>query len=278
MVPEVEELLRDSCLVVAHPDDEILWFSSILARVGRVVVCFLPSRSRPKLTRGRQAVLADYPVRTIAALGLEEANVYDRARWPYPDHTAYGLELRRDTDRDAARRYQDNFETLQSKLTQQLAGYGNVFTHNPWGEYGHEEHVQVHRAVKSAQEALGFSLWCSNYVSSRSHNLMARGLKGAAIESFTLETDRPLARDIAALFKTHGAWTWFEDYQWPERESFLLINAGQQQASAVQTVPLNFLEMGAPAVSLADMSLRGLARKLARRAFPGSKFAPKASQ
>lgn len=278
MLTKFKEPLGNSCLVVAHPDDEILWFSSIIAHVDHIIVCFVPSRSRPKLTRGRQAVLADYPVRTISALGLEEADVYNRARWPSPDHTAYGLELKRDTDKDTTRCYQNNYETLQSKLMGQLAGYRNVFTHNPWGEYGHEEHVQVYRAVESIQVALGFNLWCSNYVSSRSHTLMASVLNGAHIESFTHDTDRPLARNIAALYKTHGAWTWFDEYTWFERESFLLIKAGQLQASAVQTVPLNFLEMGLPAVSLADMPVRHLAKKLAKRIFSRSKLAPKASQ
>jgi LmbE family N-acetylglucosaminyl deacetylase len=29
-----------SALVVAHPDDEALWFSSVLAEVSRVICCF----------------------------------------------------------------------------------------------------------------------------------------------------------------------------------------------------------------------------------------------
>ena len=35
------ENLEQAVLVVAHPDDEILWFSGIFSFVGMVLVCYL---------------------------------------------------------------------------------------------------------------------------------------------------------------------------------------------------------------------------------------------
>ena len=37
-----------SILVVAHPDDEILWFSSILASVDHVILCYLGELVNPE--------------------------------------------------------------------------------------------------------------------------------------------------------------------------------------------------------------------------------------
>jgi len=35
------DITDSSILVVAHPDDEVLWFSSVLERVQETIICFL---------------------------------------------------------------------------------------------------------------------------------------------------------------------------------------------------------------------------------------------
>ena len=258
------EQFRNPCLVVAHPDDEILWFSSIISHVAQVMVCFLAHPTRPKLTRGRQSVLGNFPLGTVSTLGLEEADVYDRARWSDPELTEYGVAFDGGRNRDANRRYRANYTRLTAELGRRLVGFDSVFTHNPWGEYGHEEHVQVYHAVRQAQAKLGFTLWSSSYAGSRSHALMARCLDGADIESITLDTNTELAQDIAARYKAGDAWTWFDGYRWPEHESFLRITRDGRATSTPRAVPLNYLEMGMPTVSLGDQSLRSMARKVRR--------------
>jgi LmbE family N-acetylglucosaminyl deacetylase len=250
--------------VVAHPDDEILWFSSIISQVSEVIVCFLAQPSHPKVTEGRRAVLANYALTTVSTLGIEEADVYDRGRWPDAEPSPIGVELGGTGSHTANRRYRENFTRLTEELGRRLAGFDTVFTHNPWGEYGHEEHVQVYRAVRSVQTRLGFALWCSAYTGSRSHGLMARCLDGVGIESITLDTDIPFARDVAARYKEHGAWTWFDDYAWPARESFLRLTAAGRGVAPPAVAPLSYLSMGLPRGALADRSLRSLARKAGR--------------
>ena len=46
------------------------------------------------------------------------------------------------------KKYINNFDILVKKLTFELKDFKNVFTHNPWGEYGHEEHIQVFKAIE----------------------------------------------------------------------------------------------------------------------------------
>jgi LmbE family N-acetylglucosaminyl deacetylase len=255
---------RSACLVVAHPDDEILWFSSIISLVSSVIVCFLGQPDRPKLARGRRAVLESYPLATVAFLGLEEAGVFGKARWPHAEPSPQGLELTGGCHL-GNRRYRENFVRLTEVLSPCLSRCDAVFTHNPWGEYGHEEHVQVYRAVHALQRPLGFDLWCSAYVGSHSRELMARSLDRAAIESMTLDTQIALAREMAARYKENGAWTWFDDYAWPEREFFLRLTRVGARPGSVPVVPLNYLGMDMPRPDLADRTLRSLARKALRR-------------
>ena len=40
-------------IIVAHPDDEILFFSSLLKTVDKIVVCFGPSKNQT-LSKGRE--------------------------------------------------------------------------------------------------------------------------------------------------------------------------------------------------------------------------------
>ena len=57
-------LLENAVVVVAHPDDEVLWFSSILDKVDEVVICYLAINSKPQWTVGRQLSLAEHPVKS----------------------------------------------------------------------------------------------------------------------------------------------------------------------------------------------------------------------
>ena len=47
---------------MAHPDDEILWFSSVLGKVDHVVLCYLGELVNPDFETQRRQVLAGYPL------------------------------------------------------------------------------------------------------------------------------------------------------------------------------------------------------------------------
>lgn len=265
MVSEEVPLLRNACIVAAHPDDEVLWFSSVVTRVAKVYICFMGNPNRPRFGRGRRAALEQPPLDQFVCLDLDEADVYDLARWPDPDLAPAGVVLDKARDDATKHRYQKNFDRLTEELASRLSGCDTVFTHNPWGEYGHEEHVQVYRAVRHVQMQLGFQLWCSSYTGSRSSALMTRCLSGARIETITLNTDTEFAHSVAARYKEQAVWTWPDDYVWPRQESFLRFVAPGGERRGIEPVPLNYLEMGQPQLSLADHALRSLARKFRRR-------------
>ena len=234
---------RNAALVVAHPDDEVLWFSSVLRQVERLVICFLGVASRPDWARGRRKSIDDYPLQSMQCLGLDEAEVFYGVDWSSPVETDYGLRISKPGMSDST--YRHNFDLLQEKLGDTLSGYRRVITHNPWGEYGHVEHVQVYRAIKSLQPRLGFELWFPNYCSKKSATLMTRVLPRLNNEFITLPIDLDLAQSIAHLYQGHDCWTWYDDYEWGEQETFIQdIDDTAATARIGATFPLQFVNVG----------------------------------
>lgn len=238
-------ILNRSALVVAHPDDEILWFSSIVKHVDCVIICFLSIEGKDQISEGRKQALAAYPRGQVTELAISEALVYDYVDWQSPQPTDYGLELR-NSERGSRREttYCDNFAALFTRLKEVLTGYQNVVTHNPWGEYGHAEHVQVYRAVRQVQKQHGFNLWFSNYCSNKSFHFATSYISGYRSDYMTLATEKSFAADVRDLYLRHGCWTWYDDYEWFNDESFIQDNGmARQKAGHGHLFPLNVIRI-----------------------------------
>ncbi|MFA1550222.1 PIG-L family deacetylase [Actinomadura chokoriensis] len=116
-----------AAMVVAHPDDEVIFFGGLAARlVGEGwdvdVVCVTGRFCSPYTTCARRAEF----FRACGALGVK-ARLLDLTDDSGPlDEVMLGRAL---TERVRWDRY------------------ARVYTHGPWGEYGHLHHVQVCRAV-----------------------------------------------------------------------------------------------------------------------------------
>ena len=214
-----ETMFQKSVIVASHPDDEILWFSSILDRVDKVVICYLGCGSKPHWAEGRKQSLTEHPIKDIICLGMEESEVFQGADWQNPVATKYGIEI--SNKKISIRKYNKNYHVLKKHLTDKLATFANVFTHNPWGEYGNEEHVQVYRVIKELQNKLNFNLWFSNYSSNSSLNLMLRHISGFNSEYLTLKTNKILGNQAMDIYKENNCWTWFDDWKWFNEESFM---------------------------------------------------------
>ena len=215
-VPALE--FTDSVLVVAHPDDEILWFGSVVERVDRIVICFLHDPGNEKLADARRRVLEEHPLRDrIECLGLAETGTFGRADWIYPVETGAGLEVSGEQAE-----YAQRARELESALRPHVERAKNIFTHNPWGEYGHEEHVMVHRVVSRLADSAGDkTTWFSNYASSWSMRLMLCHLTTEDTPVFSADVDIAAMQAAADVYRRHDAWTWFDDYRWFAREYFV---------------------------------------------------------
>ncbi len=205
-----------SAVVVAHPDDEALWLSSVLGSADRVVLCFGDLFERPKMSEARRRAVAALPLPGLIDLKLPESGGGLSVDWAQPRLTEAGIAL---ADRAAEKRYTANFAVLTHELRTVLAGCDEVYTHNPWGEYGHAEHIQVHRAVAALQGELGYTLWFSNYVGAASWLLAQEiGRRPCWAERRTVVPDAALARRLRDVYRRCGAWTWTRWHRWPDAE------------------------------------------------------------
>jgi hypothetical protein len=210
-----------SAVVVAHPDDEALWLSSALGSTDRVVFCFGDLFERPKMSTARRRAVAALPLLGLIDLKFPESGGGLSVDWTQPRLTEAGIAI---ADSAAGERYAANFKALTGTLRTALAGCSSVYTHNPWGEYGHAEHIQVHRAVAALQAELGYTIWFSNYVGRASWRL-AQEFAGRACwtDRRAVVPDSALARKLRDIYRRSGAWTWTRWHRWPDEEVLYAI-------------------------------------------------------
>lgn len=234
-------MFQKSILISAHPDDEVLWFSSVLDKVDEVVICYLGCRSKPHWAEGRNKSLAEHPIKNISCLGMEESEVFKGADWKNPEITKYGIEIANKKLSD--KKYRENYNILKKRLTEILVNSRNVFTHNPWGEYGNEEHIQLYRVIQELQEKLAFNLWFSNYCSNSSLNLMLRYVSGFDSDYLTLRTDKSTGINVMDIYKKNNCWTWYDDWEWFNEESFMKDRGSRESGRSYGHIfPLNIIK------------------------------------
>lgn len=237
----------EAVLVAAHPDDEILWFSSVLKNCQTVVVCFGPSATSTKTwDEGRAQLIDAYPFTNTRFLKIRESGAFGTAGWGGPYDPEAGLRLLRPSNS-----YGANGHEIIRMLRPILEGKRLVITHNPWGEYGHEEHVQVSRAVMALKAELGFELLVNGYVSNLSSSLMLSSTQLISGPPLVLKTDVALAAELKQLYTDYNCWTFHDDYVWPDWEAFYPIadptggapetRAPDGKATTTATPPLTYI-------------------------------------
>jgi hypothetical protein len=198
-----------------------------------------------------------YPLTKVEFLKLRQSDAFDAANWNRPEEADSGLQLRRRT----RSLYERNAEELLRILEMKLKRESLVFTHNPWGEYGHAEHVQVFRILSELKEKIGFDLCVTSYVSNRSAQLMSRNVHSLGGSPMVLKTNKTLAHRLKKLYMDNDCWTWIADYEWPEYETFYrhspLIEGVATGTSA--SLPLNYITYNLK---------QNLIRKIARQHLP----------
>lgn len=225
-VPDIFEKLA---IVMAHPDDEVLWAGSALRAAEKIVLVYGELPCASTLTAGRREAMAAFPLKTLDWLEMTESGVFDSASWPEVRETQYGLythKALRVLESFDPDRYRAQFDRMREALRPRLTGMRNVIAHGPWGEYGHEDHVQVFRVVESLAGELGFRLWVPAYYAPKSEALMLRNLRYFGRPTLPLPVDRVFAEEIAQIYKRTKTWTWFDSYIWPRAERFLPYVAG----------------------------------------------------
>jgi len=213
-------------VIVAHPDDEVLWFSAWLASAQKVVLCFGAPYGKPEKAAARERAVSELDLPGLAYLAIPEAGVHRLVDWVNPRLSQTGMMI---TEPAARFRYDENFVELLERLRPLLGNATDVYTHNAWGEYGHPEHVQVHRAVAALQKEIGFTIWTPNYVGPNSLGLA--GIIGSSPcwdRKIEVRPDVALAKVLRASYVRNGAWTWSKHHRWPRTETFYAQSYGME--------------------------------------------------
>lgn len=259
--------VQNAILVAAHPDDEILWFSSIFDQCKRVVVCYGESASsKESWDSGRVRLMQEYPLAKVKFLKLRQSGGFDAANWYKPESSDSGLRLRG----RAVATYEKNAHDLMRILASDLDQESVVVTHNPWGEYGHEEHVQVFRVLQRLEQTMGFELYVDGYVSNRSATLMTQSLHLLDGAPLLRDSDRSLAQQLKRLYMDYDCWTFDDDFEWPEFELFYRVRqSGARATNASVSVPLSLISRDhyvSPARKAAKNLLPGSVKSLVKKA------------
>ena len=128
-------------LVVAHPDDEVLWFNP--DEFDRIIVVFLEREDSKEITAGRIKTMSVHPLKDkMTWFNLKESNYW--------------------RDKTKEREYKDGYDTLNRLLQDFVEKDIEFWTHNTWGEYGHSDHILVNQAVTETAERYKIPVYCYN--------------------------------------------------------------------------------------------------------------------
>jgi LmbE family N-acetylglucosaminyl deacetylase len=265
------DILKNSVIIAAHPDDELLWFNSVLSEVDQVYIVFRDYWAQPELGPKRSAAIAEFPRPNVECLNIPESGCYGCANWDDPVENESGLslfpgeavrELRRQA-KMALRSvgigqalkfpgtristiYEENAKRLEAALRSRLRADMNVFTHNPWGEYGHEEHVQLCRILQKLRREIGFHLWMSNYCTDRTLNFAQRYFEMPKNGYIRLPTNKVFAQQVADVYRKHDCWTWDDNWAWFDDECFMEMPESSSAAVPHRhLVPMNLFTIDA---------------------------------
>ena len=133
---DIEKLDLDkvnNLMIVAHPDDELLWGGAHLIRDNYLVVCITCGTS---FTRDNeiQSVLKETDDELLK-LGYPDKVFGERSDW------------KNDKEKIS--------EDLKKIIN--LKGWNLIVTHNAEGEYGHIQHIMTHEIIENAYNELGLN-------------------------------------------------------------------------------------------------------------------------
>lgn len=177
-------------LIVAHPDDEILWFTP--QSFDLIVIAFLARHDKLYAKHCRERALAEHPFKEkIISLDIDESGFWK--------------------DKSRVKQYQASREKLFESLLKlkQEYSFTKIFTHNSEGEYGHDDHILVNEAVTALFPEI--EVFCP---------IDANNSGGQ--DDISILNNLEIYNQVKAIYVKNKAWTWNRDYLPPAELSYSL--------------------------------------------------------
>lgn len=184
-------------LIVAHPDDEVIWFNP--EHFDRIIIAFCAVPDAPRLEHARSMVIRDHPL----ADRIDFLKLTQSAYWRFETQLQH---------------HRNNFAQLERMLVPYVQQFQitEVFTHNALGEYGHFDHILVHDLVKATfYYRASIPVWALP---------IPNPPWGTRVRSARcIETNYELFDAIKAVYVKYDVWTFDKDYRPPARQEYHLV-------------------------------------------------------
>lgn len=191
--------MKDITLLIAHPDDEIIFLWPFLDRVKRIV-CASDDSHNPERVWCKERGKCLREVGEL--LGCEIVCHSNNSEF-YSTETRHG-----------------SLKLLASDLIACLPDTGIVATHNAWGEYSHLDHILCHHIARTWQ-ARGSTRtvlvtdiateinWLPVTAWRQSSAIVPGNVQSMdRADLYRHELDRALYDRIKAIYDARGCWTW----------------------------------------------------------------------
>ena len=217
-------------IIVAHPDDETLFASSLVQYANEIIICFSKNELEKKISYGRDELKKKFLLDNATFLELTESTKYI-ASAKDSKISNYGLFAINKNHTESVLRFlkknkgfQNTSNLMSSIIKDSLKGKESVITHSPWGDYGNIEHINVFDSTFKACQSIGVALYCFGYSSQYTYRHMREYLDNSRPDSIlTLKTNKLIFKELEALYKSKNCWTWYENYILPTEETFIKL-------------------------------------------------------
>lgn len=172
---------KDITLLIAHPDDEVLWCWPVLDRVERIICASSDQHNHERIwCKDRRLCLEE-----VGQMLGASVKCFDS------DSEFFRLPARAGELKAVA---QDLLTEMQSAST--------IFTHNPWGEYGHLDHILCHQIARIS----GMPVMTTDIAIEINWLPIRAQVPGRLIGR--AQMDQGLYDRLKALYDARGCWTW----------------------------------------------------------------------
>lgn len=167
------------------PDDEVLWFNSGIG-FDKIYFAFLYNPNKPALGDVRWKVLKQHFFKDkIEHFAMTESNFWK--------------------DKSKEKEFKNNYDELVRHLKWIVDKDTEFWTHNVWGEYGHDDHILVHQAVVEIADRFDLPVYCYN------------GIEKIDIKDpIEVKTDYNFFRETRQLYMNNRVWTYDSQYEPPK--------------------------------------------------------------
>jgi len=128
--------MRDITILIAHPDDEVIFCWPVLQQAKRIICCSSDLNNPERAwCRDRKKALQE-----IGGMVGAEVVCLD-----------YNSEFYKINAREG------HLWTMAREVLKLIESADYIYTHNPWGEYGHMDHILVHQIARASGKKLVYS-------------------------------------------------------------------------------------------------------------------------